>query len=123
MMSELLAAGGPVLLAIGALSFAAWTLIPGKGGVFNVSLDGELIWNRKEQRRFPELTELKQLVRDRVAPGAPSSWAPCPAGGEPRAASLLDRPLRGAGRTHPCPLTTMRTISLIALGGLLFLLA
>ena len=43
-------------------------LVPGKGGVFNVSLDGEMLWNRAEQRRFPELSELKQLVRDRVAP-------------------------------------------------------
>lgn len=44
-------------------------LVPGKGGVFNVRLDGEELWNRKERRRFPELSELKQLVRDRVAPG------------------------------------------------------
>jgi selenoprotein W-related protein len=44
-------------------------LVPGKGGVFNVRLDDEEIWNRKEQRRFPELSELKQLIRDRVAPG------------------------------------------------------
>jgi selenoprotein W-related protein len=44
-------------------------LVPGKGGVFNVRLDDEEIWNRKERRRVPELSELKQLVRDRVAPG------------------------------------------------------
>jgi selenoprotein W-related protein len=44
-------------------------LVPGKGGIFNVRLDDEEIWNRKDQRRFPELSELKQLVRDRVAPG------------------------------------------------------
>ncbi len=44
-------------------------LVPGKGGVFNVSLDGELIFSRAEAHRFPELSELKQLIRDRVAPG------------------------------------------------------
>jgi selenoprotein W-related protein len=44
-------------------------LVPGKGGVFDVRLDGDLIWSRREQRRFPELSELKQLVRDRVSPG------------------------------------------------------
>jgi selenoprotein W-related protein len=43
-------------------------LVPGKGGVFEVRLDGETIWSRATKRRFPELPELKQLVRDRVAP-------------------------------------------------------
>jgi selenoprotein W-related protein len=46
-------------------------LVPGKGGVFDVRLDGETIWSRVTQRRFPELPELKQLIRDRVAPGRP----------------------------------------------------
>lgn len=44
-------------------------LVPGKGGIFNVRLDGEEIWNRKEKRGFPELSDLKQLIRDRIAPG------------------------------------------------------
>jgi selenoprotein W-related protein len=43
-------------------------LVPGTGGVFEVRVDGELIWSRKERGRFPESKELKQLVRDRVAP-------------------------------------------------------
>jgi selenoprotein W-related protein len=43
-------------------------LVPGKGGVFEVRLDGETIWSRKEERRFPEMAELKQRVRDRIAP-------------------------------------------------------
>jgi selenoprotein W-related protein len=38
------------------------------GGVFEVRVDDELIWSRKEQQRSPEITELKQLVRDRIAP-------------------------------------------------------
>jgi selenoprotein W-related protein len=38
------------------------------GGVFEVRLDGKLIWSRKEHGRFPEMKELKQLVRDEVAP-------------------------------------------------------
>ena len=38
------------------------------GGVFDVRVDGQLIWSRKERGRFPESKELKQLVRDRVAP-------------------------------------------------------
>jgi len=44
-------------------------LVPGKGGVFDVRLDGETLWSRAAERRFPELPELKRLVRDRVAPG------------------------------------------------------
>jgi selenoprotein W-related protein len=27
-----------------------------------------MLWSRKAQGRFPEMKELKQLVRDRVAP-------------------------------------------------------
>lgn len=45
------------------------TLMPGTGGVFEVRVDDSLVWSRAEQRRFPEIKELKQLVRDRVAPG------------------------------------------------------
>jgi selenoprotein W-related protein len=44
-------------------------LVPGKGGVFEVRLDGETIWSRAGAGRFPELPELKLLVRDRIAPG------------------------------------------------------
>jgi len=43
-------------------------LIPGSGGVFEVHVEGELVWSRKVQGRFPESKELKQLVRDNVAP-------------------------------------------------------
>ena len=44
-------------------------LVPGTGGVFQIRVAGELIWDRKAQGGFPEIKELKQLVRDRVAPG------------------------------------------------------
>ena len=44
-------------------------LLPGIGGVFEVRVDGETLWSRKAEGRFPELRELKQLVRDRIAPG------------------------------------------------------
>lgn len=44
------------------------SLVPGTGGIFEVRLDGELIFSRKELGRFPESKELKQLVRDRIAP-------------------------------------------------------
>lgn len=44
------------------------SLRPGPEGVFQVELDDTIIWSRAVAGRFPELKELKQLVRDRVAP-------------------------------------------------------
>ncbi|WP_026461859.1 SelT/SelW/SelH family protein [Adhaeribacter aquaticus] len=43
-------------------------LVPGTGGVFTISLNGKLIYSRKEEGRFPEAKEIKQLIRDRIAP-------------------------------------------------------
>ncbi len=43
-------------------------LVPGTGGIFEVRVDGDLIWSKKDQGRFPDSKEFKQLVRDRVAP-------------------------------------------------------
>jgi len=44
-------------------------LVPGRGGILEVRLDGELLFSRAREGRFPEAKELKQLVRDRIAPG------------------------------------------------------
>jgi selenoprotein W-related protein len=44
------------------------TLVPGAGGVFDVRVEGRLIWSRQGTGRFPDIKELKQLVRDRVSP-------------------------------------------------------
>ncbi|HRD67352.1 MAG TPA: SelT/SelW/SelH family protein [Candidatus Competibacter sp.] len=46
-------------------------LRPGTGGVFEIWLDDELIWSRKQEGRFPEAKEIKQRVRDHVAPDRP----------------------------------------------------
>ncbi|HRF62397.1 MAG TPA: SelT/SelW/SelH family protein [Candidatus Competibacter sp.] len=43
-------------------------LRPGTGGVFEIRLGEELIWSRKQEGRFPEAKEIKQRIRDRVAP-------------------------------------------------------
>jgi len=43
-------------------------LRPGTGGVFEVLANGKLVWSRKAEGRFPEITELKQRVRDVIAP-------------------------------------------------------
>jgi selenoprotein W-related protein len=44
------------------------TLVPGCGGVFEIRIGEETIWSRGEKGRFPEIKELKQIVRDRIAP-------------------------------------------------------
>ncbi|MGH7431713.1 MAG: SelT/SelW/SelH family protein [Candidatus Methylomirabilales bacterium] len=46
-------------------------LVPGTGGIFEVRVNGELIFSRNQEGRFPESKELKQLVRDRIAPDKP----------------------------------------------------
>jgi selenoprotein W-related protein len=43
-------------------------LVPGAGGVFVVRVDGELVWDRRDQG-FPEPVAVKNAVRDRIAPG------------------------------------------------------
>lgn len=43
-------------------------LRPGTGGVYDIHLNGELVWSRKQQGRFPDIKELKQKVRDTVSP-------------------------------------------------------
>lgn len=46
------------------------TLHPSEiSGRYNITIDGIKIFDRKEQGRFPEIKELKQLVRDVVNPG------------------------------------------------------
>lgn len=37
-------------------------------GRYTVFVDDQPIFDRKKEGRFPEIKELKQLVRDRVAP-------------------------------------------------------
>jgi hypothetical protein len=44
-------------------------LVPGQSGVFEVSLDGRRLFTRREAGRFPEPKEIKQAVRDVIAPG------------------------------------------------------
>ncbi|MFN2308852.1 MAG: SelT/SelW/SelH family protein, partial [Gammaproteobacteria bacterium] len=43
-------------------------LIPGTGGIFEVRIDDQLIWSRKQEGRYPDPKELKQRVRDLIAP-------------------------------------------------------
>ena len=52
MGSELFAAGG---------SHIAITLTPGQGGVFKVTLNGEVAFDKNELGRYPTLPDAKEL--------------------------------------------------------------
>jgi selenoprotein W-related protein len=56
------------LLSTFGQDIGAVTLVPGTGGVFEITLDGETVWERKRDGGFPEAKVLKRLVRDRVWP-------------------------------------------------------
>ena len=46
------------------------TLIPSEvGGSYKIFVDEKKIFDRKEYNGFPEIKEIKQLVRDLVNPG------------------------------------------------------
>ena len=56
------------LLSTFSLEIGAVTLEPRTGGIFEIWVDDELIWERKRDGGFPEAKELKQRVRDRIDP-------------------------------------------------------
>jgi selenoprotein W-related protein len=47
----------------------AVALVPGLGGIFEIRVGATRIWSRQEEGRFPDIKEVKRLVRDHVAPG------------------------------------------------------
>jgi selenoprotein W-related protein len=56
------------LLSTFSQELGSVTLVPGTGGIFEIRIDGELIWERKRDGGFPDVKVLKQIVRDRVSP-------------------------------------------------------
>ncbi len=45
------------------------TLVPGTGGVFEITVDGATVWERVRDGGFPDVKALKGRVRDAFAPG------------------------------------------------------
>lgn len=43
-------------------------LIPGTGGIYEIAVDGRVIWERKADGGFPGPREIKQRLRDVIAP-------------------------------------------------------
>ncbi len=50
-------------------------LVPGEGGIFEVALDGEPMWSTQSHGRFPEMRELRELVRARLEGAPPARHA------------------------------------------------
>ncbi len=57
------------LLATFPTELGEVALVPGTGGIFQITSNGELIWDRERDGGFPDVKTLKQLVRDRISPG------------------------------------------------------
>ncbi|MEK7248415.1 MAG: SelT/SelW/SelH family protein [Chloroflexota bacterium] len=43
-------------------------IVPGSGGIFEVTLDGEVIATNRDHAPMPDPVDVKRTVRDRVAP-------------------------------------------------------
>lgn len=56
------------VLSTFSLEMGEVSLMPGTGGVFEIRLDGDLVWERKRDGGFPDVKALKQIVRDRIDP-------------------------------------------------------
>ncbi len=56
------------LLSTFSLELGSVTLVPGTGGVFEISIDGKLMWERKRDDGFPDVKSLKKIVRDVIDP-------------------------------------------------------
>ena len=56
------------LLSTFSTELGAVTLVPGTGGIFEIRLDDDLVWERKRDNGFPDIRDLKKMVRDRIDP-------------------------------------------------------
>ncbi|MEX2373823.1 MAG: SelT/SelW/SelH family protein, partial [Dehalococcoidia bacterium] len=57
------------LLNTFALELRELALVPGKGGILEVRVDGEVVYNRQDSEGFVDPKQVKQAIRDRIAPG------------------------------------------------------
>jgi selenoprotein W-related protein len=46
---------------------SALKLVPGENGVFDVSVDGELVFSKHKMGRFPEVKEIEEEVKKRIS--------------------------------------------------------
>ena len=56
------------LLSTFGTELGSVTLIPGTGGIFEIRVDGALLWERRRNGGFPDARTLKTRLRDQIAP-------------------------------------------------------
>ncbi len=56
------------LLNTFSTDLAQVTLVPASGGIYQIQVDGELIWDRKTDGGFPDAAEIKRRVRAQCFP-------------------------------------------------------
>jgi selenoprotein W-related protein len=54
------------LLAEFETNIASWKLVPSRGGVFEFSLNGELLFSKKKLGRHAEIDEIRKLLKDNL---------------------------------------------------------
>ena len=54
------------LLAQFEQHIASWKLVPSRGGVFEVTVNGELIYSKKQTGRHAEIDEVRELLKARL---------------------------------------------------------
>jgi selenoprotein W-related protein len=59
------------LLSTFGVDLGEVALVPGTGGIFQITYNGALVWDRKADGGFPDAKLLKQRIRDRLDPGRP----------------------------------------------------
>jgi selenoprotein W-related protein len=50
---------------------ASWTLVPGRGGAYEVSIDDEVIFSKKALGRHAEVDEIRKLLQQRITKQGP----------------------------------------------------
>lgn len=48
-------------------------LVPGRGGVLDIAVDGHVVFSKDAEGRYPQLRELKEAIAARLEDGA---WTP-----------------------------------------------
>lgn len=43
-------------------------LIPSTGGIFEIKINDKKLWSLKGKGRFPDIKEIKKLIRNKIAP-------------------------------------------------------
>ncbi len=52
-------------------NIASWKLVPSRGGVFEFTLNGELLFSKKELGRHAEIDEIRKLLKAKLKETAP----------------------------------------------------